>query len=198
VRVVEKLENNGEGLNLTWEVRDAILNHSGDNEASTLEGKIIKIADRIAYINHDIDDACRAGILHIEDIPKELRDVLGTGHGERINTMVTSIIEASSGINDIVMTPKVQKATDDLRAFLFEKVYLNPVAKHEEIKSKALLMKMFEYFVSHPEQMPAVYYKNTEKESVERCVCDYISGMTDRYAIEKYHELFIPEVWKRI
>ena len=198
LRVVEYLENDGKGLNLTYEVRDGIVNHTGSNRASTLEGIIVKYADRIAYINHDIDDACRAGILHIEDIPKELRDVLGTGHGERINTMVTSIIEASSGINDIVMTPKVQKATDDLRAFLFEKVYLNPVAKHEEIKSKALLMKMFEHFVSHPEQMPSFYYKNTENESVERCVCDYISGMTDRYAIEKYHELFIPEVWKRI
>ena len=198
LRVVDCLEKDGEGLNLTFEVRDGIVNHTGDHRAATLEGIIVKFADRIAYINHDIDDACRAGILSPLDIPKELRDILGTTHSQRINTMVTSVIDASTGRPDIQMTPEIQKATDQLRDFLFERVYRNSVAKHEDKKAKALLIQLYEYFVDHPERMPEFYYHNTEKESVERCVCDYVSGMTDRYAIEKYYELFIPEVWKGI
>lgn len=196
IRVVEKLEKNGKGLNLTHEVKDGILNHTGKNMASTLEGVIIKYADRIAYINHDIDDACRAGILSVEDIPKELRDVLGTGHSERINTMVTAVIKASENKNEIKMLPEIGEATDKLRTFLFQNVYLNPMAKGEETKAMELLGSLFEYFVKHPEKMPSLYVANLETESVERCVCDYISGMTDRYAIELYNELFIPRVWR--
>lgn len=196
IRVVEKLEKNGRGLNLTYEVKDGILNHTGKNMASTLEGVIIKYADRIAYINHDIDDACRAGILSEEDIPRELREVLGTEHSERINTMVTAIIKASENTNEIKMIPEVGEATDKLRAFLFENVYLNPVAKGEENKAMELLASLYDYFVKHPDKMPRMYIENLETESVERCVCDYISGMTDRYAIDIYNELFIPRVWR--
>ena len=196
LRVVEKLEKNGQGLNLTYEVRDGIVNHTGKSMASTLEGVIVKYADRIAYINHDIDDACRAGILTINDIPKELRAALGDRHGERINNMVTSIIEASEDRNEISMTPEVQEATDKLRAFLFENVYLNPVAKSEEIKAQEMLTQLFEYFVKHPEKMPELYTRNLETEGVRRCVCDYISGMTDSYSIELYNELFIPRMWR--
>lgn len=196
LRVVEKLENDGEGLNLTYEVRDGIVNHTGTHLASTLEGIIVKFADRIAYINHDIDDACRAGLLTLEEIPPDILDVLGKGHSERINTMVTSVIDASTDKPYIAMTDEIGKATEDLRSFLFEHVYMNPVAKSEDKKAKDLLIKLFEYFVAHPDKMPELYYRNIKEEPVERCVCDYISGMTDRYAIDMYHSLFIPEVWR--
>lgn len=198
LRVVEKLERNGAGLNLTWEVRDGIVNHTGEDLAATLEGVLVKFADRIAYINHDIDDACRAGILRSEDIPRELRETLGQGHGERINTMVTSVIRSSEGKEKISMEPHISEATAALRSFLFERVYLNPVAKAEEGKSEALLIRLFEYYVRYPEKMPELYYRNTENEPVERCVCDFLSGMTDRYAIETYRALFVPEVWRGI
>ena len=197
VRVVEKLENNGEGLNLTWEVRDAILNHSGDNEASTLEGKIIKLADRIAYINHDIDDAVRGGILSLDDIPKELLKELGRGHGERINNMVSSVIHESMDKPYVKMSKDKWEATMELRQFLFDKVYKNKLAKAEEDKAIEMLRILFEYFVLHPEEMPSVYYANTKNESVERCVCDFISSMTDRYAIDLFRELYVPGMWKR-
>lgn len=196
LRVVEKLEKDGKGLNLTWEVRDAIVNHSGDCQASTLEGRILKFADRIAYINHDIDDACRAGILSLNDIPSSILDVLGRGHGERINTMVTAVIEASHGGAHISITPAVGKAMNDLRNFLFDAVYRNPVAKGEEAKAQTLLEALFQYFVKNPDKMSPYYFKNTKNEPVERCVCDYISSMTDRYAIDTYKKLFIPSVWQ--
>ena len=196
VRVVEKLEKDGEGLNLTWEVRDGILNHTGSCMASTLEGVIVKFADRIAYINHDIDDACRAGILSLDDIPKELLDTLGRGHSERINRMVTSVITASAGKPVIAFTPEIGEATMQLRKFLFDHVYTNPLAKSEDKKAQELLVRLFEYYVKHPEEMPDLYYRNTKTEPVERCVCDFVGGMTDRYAIDRYTELFIPQVWR--
>ena len=195
LRVVDLLEHDGEGLNLTWEVRDGIVNHTGSHMASTLEGVIVKFADRIAYINHDIDDACRAGILSQTDIPKHLRLVLGNSHSERINTMVSSIIRASEGKNEIRMSEGVQQATDELRAFLFANVYTSPVAKSEDGKAQELLGSLFEYFEKHPEEMPLLYRRNIDAEGVRRCVCDFISGMTDRYAIELYKKLFIPHVW---
>ena len=196
IRVVEKLEKNGAGLNLTYEVRDGILNHTGNHMASTLEGVIVKFADRIAYINHDIDDAIRGGILCMEDIPKELTDVLGVGHSERINRMVTSLITASTNRPEIRFTDEVGEATMLLRKFLFENVYTDPVAKSEDNKAQELLARLFDYYVKHPDEMPALYYNNTKTEPVERCVCDFVSSMTDRYAIERYTELFIPQVWK--
>lgn len=199
LRVVEVLENDGQGLNLTWEVRDGILNHSGSLDfcgASTLEGVLVKFADKIAYINHDIDDACRAGILSLEDIPAHLREILGQRHSQRINTMVTSVIRGSTDKDHICMTDEIADATDQLREFLFERVYLNPVAKGEEGKAEAMLIKLYEYFVGHPDKLPESYKRHIESESVERCVCDYVSGMTDRYAIQLYNDLFIPQVWR--
>ena len=196
LRVVEKLENNGKGLNLTWEVRDGIVNHTGSCMASTLEGVIVKFADRIAYINHDIDDACRGGILHEEDIPAHLREVLGESHGARINTMVKSVIRNSTGQNEIRMSPEIRAATEELRRFLFENVYTNPIAKAEDGRAKGLLAELFHYFVKHPESIADQYRRNIEEEGVERCVCDYISGMTDRYAIETFTNIFVPKMWK--
>lgn len=196
LRVVEKLEKNGRGLNLTWEVRDAIVNHTGNHEASTLEGVIIKYADRIAYINHDIDDACRAGIMTVESIPAELRAVLGDTHSQRINTMVTSVIEASRDKPYIAMTPEIGNAMHSLRMFLFDSVYRNPVAKSEEGKAMEMLTRLFEYYSDHPEKLPEFYRQNIEQEGVGRCVCDFISGMTDRYAIETFQTLFVPKVWR--
>ena len=196
LRVVDRLENDGHGLNLTWEVRDGIVNHTGKNMASTLEGVIVKFADRIAYINHDIDDACRAGILSEAQIPEEIRTVLGEGHSKRINTMVSSIVRASTDKPSIQMEAEVQEATDALREFLFANVYRNPIAKSEESKAQEMLMRLFEYFVKHPDKMPLLYRRNCEEEPVERCVCDFISGMTDRYAIEVYSDLYIPKVWR--
>ena len=196
VRVVEKLEKDGAGLNLTVEVRDGMLNHAGDSVASTLEGRIIKFADRIAYMNHDIDDACRAGIMTIDDIPKEILNTVGRGHSERINTMVTAVIDASRDKPDISMTAEVYQAYEELRDFLFDAVYRNPVAKGEESKARAMLTELFDYFSKHPEEMPELYYRNIETEGVGRCVCEYISGMTDRYAIDTFKKLFIPSVWQ--
>ena len=196
LRVVDVLENNGEGLNLTWEVRDGIVNHTGNHMASTLEGLIVKYADRIAYINHDIDDAYRAGILKLDDIPKHLRMILGDTHSERITTMVTSIIRESTDSPEIKMSAGVQAATDELRAFLFEKVYRNPIAKGEEGKAKDLLERLFEYYVKHPDKMPKLYNLRREIDPTERRVCDFISSMTDRYAIELHSELYIPKVWR--
>ena len=197
IRVVEKLENDGEGLNLTWEVKDAILNHSGGNVASTLEGRIVNLADRIAYINHDIDDAIRGGVLTIDDIPKELVNTLGKGHGERINNMVSSVITASQGKPDILMTEEIGQATMELRKFLFENVYNSKIAKKEEDKAIEMLTILFNYFVKYPQELPSVYKKNLETESTERCVCDYVSGMTDRYAIDLFRELYVPSMWRR-
>ena len=198
LRVVEELENDGQGLNLTWEVRDGIVNHSGDSVASTLEGVIVKIADRIAYINHDIDDACRAGILLEEDIPKELRDLLGETHSERINTMVNSIIRESTGKPKVAMEPEIGEAMNRLRDFLFERVYRNPVAKSEEVKAQEMLIRLYYHYVEHPDQLPAMYRKRLSVDLVDQCVCDFIAGMTDRYAIEVYSDLYIPKVWRGI
>lgn len=196
LRVVEKLENDGAGLNLTWEVRDGILNHTGNDLASTLEGIIVKFADRIAYINHDIDDACRAGILSIEDIPGDIRRVLGDEHGVRINRMVSSVIQGSADSDTICMTPEIGEATTALRKYLFDNVYYNPIAKSEEVKAMELLARLFDYFVRYPQKMPELYQRNMKEESVGRCVCDYVASMTDRYAIDLYKELFVPGVWR--
>ena len=199
LRVVEKLEKDGRGLNLCWEVRDAIVNHTGSSLASTPEGQLIKYADRIAYINHDIDDAIRAGILNKEEIPRHLAEILGDTHSGRINTMVTAVVEASVDSPTISMTPAVQAATDALRAFLFERVYLNPRAKTEEVKAKEVVCTLFAYYVAHPEKLPERNRRRIgeeEGETVERAVADFISGMTDRYAIESYEEKFVPRVWR--
>ena len=196
LRVVDILERDGRGLNLTWEVRDGIVNHTGSRLASTLEGVLVKYADRIAYINHDIDDACRAGILCVEDIPKDILDVLGYRHSSRINTLVAALIESSLDSPKISMKKEVEEAMLALRQFLFNNVYRNPVVNMEDEKAKQLLIQLFEYYKENPEEMPMSYKQNIERDGVDRCVCDFIAGMTDRYAIRTFESIFLPEVWR--
>ena len=190
LRVVDELEQ----LNLTFEVRDGIVNHAGDCQASTLEGRIVKQADRIAYINHDIDDACRAGIISGSDIPKELLEILGDSHGKRIETMVCSVIRAGVDDGDVKMEEEIADATMCLREFLFESVYTNPDAKGEEVKAEAMLQQLYFYFVEHPDRLPT-NFGGSSKDAPQRRAADFISGMTDRYAINLYRKLFIPDLW---
>ncbi|MBQ3118553.1 MAG: deoxyguanosinetriphosphate triphosphohydrolase [Clostridia bacterium] len=193
LRVVDHLEN-GTGLNLTEEVRDGILNHAGDNEAKTLEGKIIKLADRIAYINHDIDDAIRGGIIKETDIPSDCIKVLGTTHGDRISTLIFDIVEASTGKNEIAMTPEVFGAMKELRDFMFRTVYVNSRAQEENHKSQRVITMLFETFMEKPSLMGDIY-SDIERFGLEQTVCDYIAGMTDNYAIHKFNEIFVPKIW---
>ena len=195
LRVVDYLEKDGRGLNLTHEVRDGILCHTGDPWPRTLEGVIVRRSDQIAYVNHDIDDAIRAGILTDDDIPKAITDILGHDHRTRINTLVTDAIRVSREAGTVMLSPEVDKALKDLRSFMFEKVYRNPVAKGEESKAKDMLQRMFEYYVNHPEAMPEDFQPQLSFEGIERTVCDYIAGMTDNYAVDKYTEIFIPMGW---
>lgn len=193
VRVVEKLENDGAGLNLTWEVRDGILRHTCGEQAATLEGRIVRLADRVAYINHDIDDAVRAGVLTETDVPAEIREALGDRRTTRIDRLVTSIVENSG--EDIRMDPDIERYFLQLHEFLFSSLYRNPVAKSEESKVDGLVRRMFAYFVEHPARLPEEYRAICEQEGPVRAACDYIAGMTDNYALEVYHALFIPKGW---
>ena len=197
VRVVEKLENGGRGLNLTFEVRDGIRNHRTAGRPSTLEGKIVRLSDKIAYINHDIDDAIRAGILVAEDIPKEYTDVLGCTTSQRLNTMIHDIVKNSEGKPDILMSAEVENAMAGLRKFMFANVYTNPKAKAEEQKAQDMLEHLFSFYKEHPEKMSEEFVDMLENrgESLEDVVCDYISGMTDQYAIQKFQEYFVPKSW---
>ena len=195
LRVVDYLEREGRGLNLTWEVRNGILCHTGDPWPETLEGQIVRRSDQIAYVNHDIDDAIRAGILTNDDIPDAITDVLGHSHSVRINTLVTDAINTSREAGTVMLSPAVEKALKDLRSFMFENVYRNPIAKGEESKAKDMLSRMFEYYMAHPESIPEDFHPQLSFEGMERTVCDYIAGMTDNYAIDKYTEIFIPMGW---
>ena len=197
VRIVEKLEKDGKGLNLTWEVRDGILNHQTSMMPHTLEGKIVRLSDKIAYINHDIDDAIRAKVMSEEDIPLEIRKVLGMTTKERLNTLIHNIIMNSLGKNDIVMSEEIGGAMQDLRKFMFQKVYTNPAAKGEEAKAERLLCELYAHYMGHIEILPEQYQRmHSEGEKKERVVCDYISGMTDQYAVAKYREFFLPKAWE--
>ncbi len=197
VRVVERLEKDGRGLNLTWEVRDGMLNHQTRLMPSTLEGKIVRLSDKIAYINHDIDDAIRAKILSEEDIPSEYREILGTTTRKRLDTLIHNIITNSPGKNDICMSQEVEKAMKGLRKFMFENVYLNPVAKYEEERAEDLLSRLFSYYEKNIDELPKMYLAMLDQgETTERVVCDYIAGMTDRYAIAKFEEFFMPKAWQ--
>lgn len=197
VRIVEKLEKNGEGLNLTWEVRDGILNHQMNTMPHTLEGKIVRLSDKIAYINHDIDDAIRAQIMVEEDIPRELCDILGYTTKERLNTLIHNIITNSIDKDDIIMSEKVEEAMHKLRRFMFEHVYKNPIAKGEENKARELLRQLYFYYMNHLELIPEKYTRMLKAgEKTDRIVCDYISGMTDQYAITKFEEYFLPQAWQ--
>ncbi len=195
LRVVDFLERDGQGLNLTHEVRLGILGHTGSYWPETLEGQIVRRSDQIAYVNHDIDDAIRAGILTNEDIPKAISDILGHSHSVRINTLVTDIIATSREAGTVMLSPNVEKALKDLRSFMFERVYRNPIAKGEESKAKAMLARLFEYYITHPEALPEDFQPQLSFDGMERTVCDYIAGMTDNYAVDKYTEIFIPTGW---
>lgn len=190
LRVVEELEQ-GTGLNLTWEVRDGILRHTGTELPETLEGQIVRIADRIAYINHDIDDAVRAGVITEEQLPQNCIRILGRHRRERINTMVMDMIQSSWNKERISMSEEVWSAMDELRDFLFANVYIGSSAKTEEHKAIRLVKDLYNFYVEHPEYLPPGW----ETGGVERAACDYIAGMTDRFAINQYQELFVPKAY---
>lgn len=197
LRVVDILEG-GKGLNLTWEVRNGILNHTKSGNPATLEGQILSLSDRIAYINHDIDDAIRAKIISEEDLPRECTDVLGHSHKARIDTMVKDIIHTSAGKDKVTMSQEVGQATENLRDFMFQRVYIDSFAKAEESKAMYILEELFHYFMKNPNLLPMEYHKQITLYGEEQAVCDYIAGMTDRYAMRVFHELFIPSTWKQI
>ena len=192
LRVVDVLEG-GEGLNLTWEVRDGILRHSGKEKPNTLEGECVARADRIAYINHDIDDAIRAGVLKEFELPQDLLRVLGETHGQRINAMISDIVRESQGQPHLRMSDPMQQASDEMRAFLFEKVYMDKWRKLEEEKCDHVIVSLFAYYMEHPGQMPLEYVQISYRDGTERAVTDFLACMTDRYAIRTYNSLFVPD-----
>ncbi|MCL6612808.1 MAG: deoxyguanosinetriphosphate triphosphohydrolase [Peptococcaceae bacterium] len=194
LRVVDELEG-WRGLNLSLEVRDGILNHTGPRDPYTLEGQIVKICDRIAYINHDIDDALRGGVLKKEDLPRECLEVLGFSHRERINKMVLDLIANSTGKPFISLSDEVKSATDGLRAFMFEKVYVGSEAKREEEKARHVVKFLYRFMVENPKAMPREYLERVEAHGPDRVACDYIAGMTDRYAISQFTRLFVPRAF---
>lgn len=210
LRVVELLENDGVGLNLTWEVRDGILHHSkgrgallGDGAhdlAATLEGQIVRLADVVAYVSHDLDDAVRAGLVGGEAVPRELRQVLGSRHGERINTMVVDMIEASlaTGHTGIVLSTPVSQAVAALRDWLFSHVYQSPTVTDDFHKASHVLRELFGYFVTHPAALIACGGRRGEDDAVAVAVADFLAGMTDRYAMNLYQRLFLPQPWKAL
>ncbi len=195
LRVVDHLERGGEGLNLTYEVRMAILGHTGPRMPETFEGQIVRRADQMAYVNHDIDDAIRAGVLTNDDLPRDIIKILGKTHTQRINTLVCDAIATSREAGRMQLSDPVERALSDLRAFMFERVYRNPVVKGEEAKAKDMLQRMYRYYYENPEMIPADFQPQMSFDGMERTVCDYIAGMTDNYAVDKYTELFIPAGW---
>ena len=197
IRVVECLEKHGRGLNLSWEVKDGILNHKTSGRPSTLEGQIVKLCDKIAYINHDIDDAIRGKIITEDQIPKEYTDVLGTGLGERLDILTHDIIVNSAGRDYIAMSPAIEEAMYKLREYMFESVYTNKSAKDQEAQAERMIEQLFHYYNRHLELLPEEYYQRikNQDEPAYRIVCDYIAGMTDRYAVAKFKELMIPSAW---
>ncbi|MDA3937369.1 MAG: deoxyguanosinetriphosphate triphosphohydrolase [Actinomycetota bacterium] len=194
LRIVEQLEYEGKGLNLTWEVRDGIEHHTGGQTATTLEGQIVAIADRIAYVNHDIDDAMRGELLKETDLPKGLTDILGHSHGARITTMVQDMVESSVDSEKIRMSPQVWDAMMGLRSFLFENVYLSDRAKAEEPKAFGVVQALFRHYLDRPQDLPAEFQPHSSGE-LPQSVTDYIAGMTDRFAIRSYERLFVPRNW---
>ncbi|MDD6276324.1 MAG: deoxyguanosinetriphosphate triphosphohydrolase [Clostridia bacterium] len=193
LRVVDVIEKDGRGLNLTEEVRNGIVRHTCGEEAFTLEGRIVRLADRIAYINHDIDDAVHAGVMKEEDIPADIRDSLGYDKSQRINTLVLSAVHNSS--DDIILGEDCAQPFAELHSFMFEHVYTNPVCKGEETRAIEMIKWLYEHFLSNPDEMPPEYKSIREKEGVETAACDYIAGMTDRYAVHIFEKLFIPRAW---
>lgn len=198
IRVVEILEKMGEGLNLTKEVRDGILNHTTLGSPSTMEAKIVRLSDKIAYINHDIDDAIRGKILCEKDLPEEYTKILGHSKKERLNTMICDIVNNSNGKPDIIMSDDISYAMSGLRSYMFKNVYSNPIAKGEEKKAKKMIISLYEYYMENLDELPEEYIWLIEKKNqkAERVVCDYIAGMSDQYSVIKFEELFVPMAWK--
>lgn len=194
LRIVDHIERNGKGLNLTYEVRDGILNHQTKGSPSTLEGKVVQFADKIAYINHDIDDAIRGNVLKENELPAEAIDILGKTFGERINTLITSIITNSLGQNNIIMGKEVLEAYNRLRSFLFKKVYIGSNAKLQENKAKHIVTQLYLYYIEHSELLMSQVQSESD-DMIQQVVCDHIAGMTDRYAINLYCQLYLPLSW---
>lgn len=197
VRIVENLERDGKGLNLTWEVRDGILNHEMELTPATLEGRTVRLSDKIAYINADFDDGIRAGILCEEDIPIALRNELGYSTKDRLDHLIHDIIINSQNKNDIAMSAATYEAFLELRKFMFSNLYTNPIAKSEEVKAEAMIQQLYLFYMDLTELLPdkmKAFLENGETQS--RVICDYISGMTDQYAIDKFNEFFVPVAWQ--
>ena len=194
LRVVDRIERDGRGLNLCNETRIGILNHTTGQPRGTLEADVVRLADRVAYINHDLDDAMRGGIVQPEDVPAIVRERVGERNSVRINSILTDII-AHSGDGELRMSPDMREAVDVFTTFMYEGVYYNPIAKGEERKVQNILGSIWEYYVNHIDELPVVYQSIADDEGPQRAVCDYVSGMTDSYALEVYSELFIPAAW---
>ena len=194
LRVVDHLERDGKGLNLCYETRMGILNHTYGSDEDPLEATIVRFADRIAYINHDLDDALRAGILTEMDVPAPIRDALGNRNSLRINAIISDLIE-NSREGEIRMSEAMADVYDLFHNFMYDEVYYNPVAKGEESKVKGIISGIYEYYVSHPDKLPDDYTEISHRDGLERAVCDYVAGMTDTYALEVYSNIFIPMAW---
>lgn len=198
VRTIDLLEKDGQGINLTLEVRDGILNHQTSGTPSTLEGKVVRLADKIAYIHHDMDDAIRGGILKEEDVPEEIGSVIGYSCGQRLDFFIHNIVTNSRGKNDICMSQEAELAMQKMREFMFRNVYRNPIAKGEENKAENLIITLYEYYMNHTEKLPDFLDRLMDMgEPLEKIVCDYIGSMTDRFAIAQYQEIYIPKTWHR-
>lgn len=198
LRTVDVLEKGGQGLNLTWEVRDGIRNHQTQGNPATLEGKIVRISDKIAYIHHDMDDAVRGGILKESDVPRDIGEVIGDTTGKRLDHFIHDLVTTSTGKNDILMSKPVAQAMKRLREFMFERVYQNPSAKGEEGKAEMLVETLYDYYGRHMDKLPRDLLDLMERgEPKERILCDYIGSMTDRFAIAQYEEIYIPRCWDR-
>lgn len=196
VRTVDKLEKDGNGLNLTYEVRDGIRNHQTKGKPHTLEGKVVRLSDKIAYIHHDMDDAVRAGILKESDVPKEIREILGDTPNKRLSSLIHDVIITSMDRDDIQMSDTVADAMKRLRQFMFDRVYQNPEAKSEEGKAEMLMETLYQHYLKNLDDLPDEFLKLlSEGEPREKVVCDYVGAMSDRFAIATYEEIYIPKSW---
>ena len=199
VRVVEKLEKKGAGLNLTWEVRDGMLNHKTSCTPATLEGKIVRLADKIAYVNHDMDDAIRGGIMKESDLPISIVKALGSNTRDRLDCLIHDVIDTSYGTDTVEMSEEIGDALSALRRYMFEYLYTNPVAKSEEVKAEKLLEILYDYYMEdqsrlNNESIEMLYMG----EDLATVICDYIAGMTDNYAIETFKEIYVPGAWQGV
>ncbi len=195
LRVVDILERDGAGLNLCAEVRDGILCHTGSKLPDTLEGRVVRLSDRIAYINHDVDDAIRAGILSEADIPDEIKTVTGDSYGKRIDSIIRDVIAASRESGEIEMSSTMYFVMESFRDFMFDRVYKNPVAKSEESKVEGMLSMIFDYYIKDPSKLPSDYLSYLDRYCPERVICDYIAGMSDTYLLYMFNNLFVPGSW---